>query len=127
MLLILLAVHLLLLRVVLALTGDALRVDDLVGGRGRHEIVIRWQLTPGSALRVEGGRALVTSRAGAFLVALEASGPVLLTAGTGQVATGFGNTADAPVLTCRMDASVPAWISTVWSRARGRAEGEGTA
>jgi len=109
------------------LTRDGLWVDDLVAGRGPHEIVIRWQLATGSAVRVEGGKALVTSLAGAFLVALEASGPVLLTAETGQVATGFGNTADAPVLTCRMDASLPAWVSTVWSRARGRAEGEGTA
>jgi len=110
-----------------SLTGDGLRVEDLVAGRGRHEIAIRWQLAPGSAMRVEGGRALVTSLAGAFLVALEASGPVLLTAETGQVATGFGSTADAPVLTCRMDATLPAWVSTVWSRVRGRAEGEGTA
>ena len=43
---------------------------------------------------------------------------MLLTAETRQVATGFGNTADAPVLTCRMDTSLPAWVSTVWSRAR---------
>ena len=108
------------------LTSDGLWIDDLVAGRGRHEIVIRWQLAPGSAVRVEGGKALVTSLAGAFLVAVEASGPVLLTATTGQVATGFGNTADAPVLTCRMDASLPAWVSTAWRHARGRGREEAT-
>ena len=108
-----------------SLTSDGLRVEDLVTGRGRHEIVIRWQLAAGSAVRVDGGTALVTSPAGAFSVTVAATGPVLLTAETRPVAAGFGSTADAPVLTCRIDAALPAWATTVWSRARDRAaEGE---
>jgi hypothetical protein len=42
---------------------------------------------------------------------------VRLTAETRQVAAGLGSTADAPVLTCRMEASIPAWASTIWTRA----------
>ena len=41
---------------------DGLRVDDLITGRGRHEIVVRWQLAAGSAVRLTGGTALVTAR-----------------------------------------------------------------
>ena len=108
-----------------SLTSDGLRVEDLVAGRGRHGIVIRWQLAAGAAVRVHGGQALVTSPAGVFLVALEASGSVLLTAETRQVATGFGSTADAPVLTCRMDAVLLAWVSTAWSRADARTDTQG--
>ncbi len=110
-----------------SLTSDGLRVDDRITGRGRHEAVVRWQLAPGSVVRVTGSTALVTAAAGAFLVAVTATGGALLTAGTGQVAAGFGSTVDAPVLTCRVDAALPIRVSTVWSRARGRAEGEGTA
>ena len=50
------------------------------------------------------GTAQVTGRAGAFRVAIDATGPVLLAAQSGGVAAGFGRTADAPVLTCRIDA-----------------------
>ena len=106
-----------------SLTEGGLRVEDLVTGRGRHEIVIRWQLSAGSAVLVADGAALVTGLAGAFRVAVEASGPVRLAAGTGQVARGFGSIAEAPVLTCRMDAPLPAWVTTVWDRA----DEEGTA
>ena len=62
-----------------SLTEDRLRVDDLISGRGRHEIVIRWQLAADSAVRIYGGTALVTGPAGAFRVAVEAADPVLLT------------------------------------------------
>ena len=99
-----------------SLTEDRLRVDDLVSGQGRHEIVIRWQLAAGSAVRIYGGTALVTGPAGAFEVATEATDQVLLTSQTRPVAAGFGSTADAPVLTCRIQASLPAWASTVWAR-----------
>jgi hypothetical protein len=50
-------------------------------------------------------------------VAAEATDQVLLTSETRPVAAGFGSTADAPVLTCRIQASLPAWVSTVWARA----------
>jgi uncharacterized heparinase superfamily protein len=101
-----------------SLTEDRLRIDDLVSGQGRHEIVIRWQLAAGSAVRISGGTALVTGPAGAFQVTAEATDPVLLTTETRPVAAGFGSTAEAPVLTCRIQASLPTWASTVWARAQ---------
>ena len=110
-----------------SLTSDGLRVDDLVAGRGQHEIVIRWQLAPGSAVQVADGVALVTSPAGVFSVTVTASHPVPLTAEIRPVAAGFESTVDAPVVTCRMDAALPVRVCTVWSRARGHGEGEGTA
>ena len=110
-----------------SLTSDGLRVDNVVAGRGRREIVIRWQLAPGSAIRVADGAALVTSPAGAFCVAMTASHPTPLAAEIRPVAAGFGSAVDAPVLTCRVEAALPVRVSTVWSRARGRAEGGGTA
>jgi uncharacterized heparinase superfamily protein len=110
-----------------SLTSDGLRVDDVVAGRGRHEIVIRWQLAPGWIVRVTDGAVLVTGPAGAFSAAVTASHPAPLAAGSRPVAAGFGNTIDAPVLTCRVDAALPVRVSTVWSRAGRRAEGEGTA
>jgi uncharacterized heparinase superfamily protein len=105
-----------------SLAEGGLRVDDLITGRGRHEIVIRWQLAAGSVVRLAPvtalahGTALVTSLAGTFQVAIEATGPVLLATETRQVATDFGSTADAPVLSCQLDMSLPARIGTVWKR-----------
>ena len=110
-----------------SLTSDGLRVDDVVAGRGRHEIIIRWQLAPGSAAQVAEGAALVTGPAGAFSVAVAASHPVPLSTEIRPVAAGFGSTVDALALTCRIDAALPVRVSTVWSRARGRTEGEETA
>src|SRR6266496_636863 len=81
---------------------------------------------PGSALRVDGRTALVTSPAGTFSVTIAATTPVLLAAETRPAATGFGSTADAPVLTCRMDATLPVRAVTVWNRARDHAAGEGS-
>ena len=46
-----------------------------------------------------------------------ATGPVRLAARPGSVAAGFGSTAAAPVLTCRMDAVLPAGAATIWTRA----------
>ena len=102
-----------------SLTGDGLEVDDLVTGRGRHEIVIRWHLPAGATAQVTNGTALITSTAGAFLVTFEAAGPVAVAVETRPVATGFASTADAPVLTCRMNADLPARATTSWSRAPG--------
>jgi uncharacterized heparinase superfamily protein len=100
-----------------SLTDSGLRVDDLIAGHGRHEIVIRWQLAADSAVRIDGGTALVTGPAGTFRVSAEATDPVSLTAETRPVAAGFAGTSDAPVLACRIEASLPAWASTVWTRA----------
>jgi hypothetical protein len=108
-----------------SLTTDKLQVEDLVTGRGRHEVVIHWQLAVGTVARIADGMALVTSPAGAFSVTIATSAPVLLTAQTRPVAAGFGSTIDAPVLTCRINEALPVRATTVWSRARdGSAEGE---
>jgi uncharacterized heparinase superfamily protein len=104
------------------LTEAGLHIDDLVSGRGRHEIVIRWQLACGSTIRLANGAALVIGPgpgSGAFRVVVSATCSVRLAAETRQVATGFASTADAPVLICRMDnTSLPTRVSTVWTRAR---------
>jgi len=102
-----------------SLTGDGLRVEDLATGRGRHEMVIRWHLPAGATAQVTDGTALITSTAGAFLVTVEAASPVALAVETRPVATGIASTADAPVLTCRMNADLPARATTSWSRAPG--------
>jgi uncharacterized heparinase superfamily protein len=104
--------------------NDELQVEDLVTGRGQHEILISWQLAVDSAIRVADGAAFVTSPAGAFSVTIAATAPVLLAAGTRPVAVGFGSTADAPVLTCRINGILPVRATTVWSRARDRSLGE---
>jgi uncharacterized heparinase superfamily protein len=101
-----------------SLTEDGLDVDDLVSGRGRHEIAVRWQLACGSRVRLADGAALVAGPAGTFRVVVSATGPVRLAAETRPVATGFGSTADALMLIGRMDASLPVRISTAWTRTR---------
>jgi hypothetical protein len=98
----------------------------MIIGRGRHEIVIRWQLAVGSMVRLTGDTAQVTSQAGAFCVLLTATGPVLLTVETRPVAVGFGSTADAPVLTCWVEGILPVHATTVWSRAADCADTERT-
>ena len=109
-----------------SLTSGGLRVDDTVTGRGRHEIFIRWQLAAGSAIRVAEASAIVTGPAGTFSVAVAATDPVLLTAETGQVATGYTSTVDAPVLSCRAEAVLPIRVTTIWSRACGSAGEKGS-
>ena len=109
-----------------SLTSGGLRVDDTVTGRGRHEIVIRWQLAAGCAIRVAEASAIVIGPAGTFSVAVTATDPVLLAAETSQVAVGFGSTADAPVLSCRAHAVLPIRVTTIWSRARGCAGEKGS-
>jgi len=107
-----------------SLTAAGLQVDDLVTGRGRHSIIVRWHLAPGSRVRLTTGGAEVTTLAGEFQVTVTATGPAALTAATAQVATGFGRGVEAAVLTAAIDAALPVRISTGWRRAGGR---EGTA
>ena len=109
-----------------SLTGGALAVDDTVTGRGRHEILIRWQLAVGTVVRVADAGALVTTPAGGFRVVVLAGTPVRLAVETSPVAAGFGTTVDAPTLTCRIEASPPVRVTTVWSRCRGSAGQEGS-
>ena len=101
------------------LTEAGLRVEDYVSGRGQHALVLRWHLAPGSALRLAGAGALVTTPAGEFRVIVSATGPLTLAAETGQVAEGFARTVEAPVLACRVDAVLPVQISTSWQRTSG--------
>jgi hypothetical protein len=109
-----------------SLTCDGLRIDDLVTGRGWHEILIRWVLSADAAARVTNDTAFITSAAGAFLMTVEATGPVALAVETRPVATGFAGLADTPVLTCRMNANLPAGATTRWSRAYGAGAEETT-
>ena len=105
-----------------SLTETGLQVDDLVTGRGRHSIIVRWHLAPGSRLRLTAGGAEVSTSAGEFQVTVAATGPAALTARTAQVATGFGRGVEAAVLTAAIDAALPVRVSTGWRRAGGREE-----
>jgi uncharacterized heparinase superfamily protein len=107
-----------------SLTSDELQVEDLITGRGRHEVVVRWQLAAGSTVRVADRSALVAGPAGDFSVTVAATAPVRLATETRAVAAGFGSTADAPVLICQLDAALTVGVTTVWRRARGSAGGE---
>jgi uncharacterized heparinase superfamily protein len=100
-----------------SLTSSGLYVSDLVTGRGRHEIVVRWHLAPGCEARVRGGTALVNAPGGSFAVTFAGAGPQAVTARSAPVAAGFGVTADAPVLACRVTAELPVSLATVWRRA----------
>jgi hypothetical protein len=101
------------------LTEAGLRVEDYVTGRGRHVLMLRWHLAPGSELRLAGAGAVVTTPAGEFRVIVSATGPVTLGAGTGPLATGFGRTVVASMLACRVEAALPVQISTSWQWAPG--------
>ena len=100
-----------------SLTEAGLRVDDLITGRGRHAIVVRWHLAPGSALRLDDGEAVVTTAAGDVPGHRLRDGWATLAAESGPVAAGFGRSIDAPVLTCSIDAVLPVRVSTAWRRA----------
>jgi uncharacterized heparinase superfamily protein len=100
-----------------SLTEAGLRVDDLITGRGQHVIVIRWHLVPGSAVRLTGHSAVVTTPAGEFRVTVSVTGQPMLAAESSPVATGFCRSIDAPVLSCSIDAALPVRVSTGWRRA----------
>ena len=101
-----------------SLRPAGLQVDDLVTGRGRHAVTIRWHLAPGSVVRLEAGGAVATTRGGAFRVGITASGPLALGIEPGPVADGFLRTTIAPVLACRLNAVLPVRVTTCWRRAR---------
>jgi len=101
-----------------ALRAGELWVDDTVTGEGRHPIVVRWHLAPGSQLRLVPGGAVVTTGTGEFTVTVSATTteePVL-TAALAEVASGFRRTVQAPVLACVVQPELPVRISTVWRR-----------
>ena len=107
-----------------SLAETGLHVDDLVTGQGRHSIVVRWHLAPGSRLRLTTGGAVITTSAGEFRATVTATGQATLAADTAPVAAGFGRSADAAVLTATIHAVLPVRVSTDWRRA---GDGEGTA
>jgi uncharacterized heparinase superfamily protein len=102
-----------------SLTRAALQVDDEVTGSGRHMVTIRWHLALGSVVQFVPGMATVTAAAGEFLVSVKASRPPELSLEPAMVATGFQAKTVAPVLTCRLDASLPVRVTTCWRRAPG--------
>jgi uncharacterized heparinase superfamily protein len=107
-----------------ALCARELRVDDTVTGRGRHRVVVRWHLAPGSRLRLIPDGAVVTTGTSQFTVTVTttAVGELALTAALAEVSTGFGSTAAAPVLACALHPELPVRISTVWRRDESRQE-----
>jgi Heparinase II/III-like protein len=109
-----------------SLADDGLRIDDLVIGRGRHEIVVCWHLSAGAIAEVTDRTAVVTSTAGSFLMTVKATTAVALGVEVRPVPAGSAGTADAPVLTCRMNADLPARVTSSWTRARGDAAQEMT-
>jgi len=103
------------------LTDAGLRVDDEVTGKGRHSIIVRWHLSPGSAVRLHNdGAAVTTATTGAFAVRVGASCAFRMDAQEVSVATGFQHTTVSPVLTCQADSALPLQISTCWSRIPGQ-------
>jgi uncharacterized heparinase superfamily protein len=100
-----------------SLEAAGLQVEDLVTGRGSHAVTVRWHLAPGTRLRLSGGCAIVETCAGAFEMSVSADAPATLSAESQPVATGFGRTVSGPVLTVRLDTSLPVQITTVWRRA----------
>jgi uncharacterized heparinase superfamily protein len=103
-----------------SLAPDGLRVDDLVSGTGLHAVIVRWQLAPGTVVRLEPDGAAITTAGGRFEVSVSASCPLTLAVESGQVAEGFLRTTGAPVLTGRMDAVLPVRVTTRWRKTRGR-------
>jgi uncharacterized heparinase superfamily protein len=97
-----------------SLTEDELAVDDLVTGRGRHRIELRWHLAPEAQLRLIPGGALISTKAGDFQVSVTASTPPALRAGGADISSGFARTTSAPVLTCALHPQLPVQITTVW-------------
>ena len=97
-----------------SLTGHSLRVDDLIDGRGRHQVVLRWHVAPGARLQLHPGGATVTIGAATFDVTVTAAGRPDLAVATGPAGAGYGQTVEAPVLVCTLHPELPARISTVW-------------
>jgi uncharacterized heparinase superfamily protein len=103
-------------------TAGELRVDDAVTGRGRHLVTVRWHLAPATRLRLVPGGAVVTGAAGELHVTVTASAEPVMTASTAPVSAGFGETVDAPLLTCALTSDLPVQVSTVWRRPAPRQE-----
>jgi uncharacterized heparinase superfamily protein len=107
------------------LNAAELRVDDVITGTGRHAVAVRWHLAPGSTVEANRAGAAVTGAGAALRVDVTASGPLTLATDTGQLAAGFLQRADAPVLTCRVHAALPVRVTTRWRLRSGRSGAAG--
>jgi len=101
------------------LARAGLQVDDLITGRGRHAVAVRWHLAPGCTVLLSGGTATIIAASGMVQMSVRATAPLELTAETRPVAAGFGVTTPASVLVCRADAVLPLTVTTAWSRPGG--------
>jgi Heparinase II/III-like protein len=99
------------------LTAAGLRVNDLVSGQGRHQIVIYWHLAAGSTVLLEERAAVIRTPAGSFRARVSTSDPATLAVGSKPVAVGFEQRTDALLLTCGIEAQLPVRVSTAWRRA----------
>jgi uncharacterized heparinase superfamily protein len=102
-----------------SLSGAGLQVGDEITGGRRHEVAVRWHLAPGTAVQPRDGGAVVSTETGSFAVRVAASCAFEFGVEAGMVATGFLRTTVAPVLTCRIDSSLPVRINTGWRRMPG--------
>jgi uncharacterized heparinase superfamily protein len=100
-----------------SLTDAGLEVADEITGTGRHGVTIRWHLPPRSVVRLADGGASVSTPAAELAVTLAGPTPFRLEIESAPVAAGFQRTSAAPVLTCRLDASLPVRLTTSWRRA----------
>jgi uncharacterized heparinase superfamily protein len=105
-----------------SLTERGLRVDDVVTGRGRHIVMVRWHLPPGAALWLASDSAIVTTPGGKFAVTVTATSLPTLSSGITQLAAGYARKVVAPVLSCRVEATLPVRISPTWQESSDRRE-----
>jgi uncharacterized heparinase superfamily protein len=97
-----------------SLSEHGLRVDDQITGRGRHQVVLRWHVTPSAQVTLRPGGATITTATAAFEVTVTADGQPDLTIIDSPVSAGYGRTVAAPVLVCTLHPELPVRISTVW-------------
>ncbi|MFN2607543.1 MAG: heparinase II/III family protein [Acidimicrobiales bacterium] len=84
---------------------DRLDVTDRLDGGGRHRVVTRWHLAPGTDARVvDGGRVAI----GGAELCFEGVGTVVVE--PSEVATGFGRRWPAPVVVASVTAELPVVI-----------------
>jgi uncharacterized heparinase superfamily protein len=100
------------------LTSAGLLVEDVVTGTGRHAIAVYWHLAPQTAVEIKTGGAVVKTADAVFVVDVDGSCPLTLALGVRELATGFMQTTDAPVLSCLLECVLPVRITTKWRQSR---------
>ena len=91
-------------------------IDEVTGG-GRHALVVRWHLAPGSRAELGPAGATVATPGGRFTMQVRAPHPFLLDLEAAPAAVGFLHTTTIGVLACRLDTMLPARLTTTWRRA----------